>query len=314
MPTQSQGQPLDAVLAAMTALGALLLLTTGAAVLSGVLDARAAGSRGTGLSRPFDEAARLLRQRRRRTVSADRLLWRAGTTGLLLVPVLMVAVVPLGSRAALPLDVGVLWFNAMDVLVWACVWLAGWGANSTYSLIGGYRFLAQALAYALPLMFSLIAAAAGARSLDLTTIVAAQQGVWFVVWMPVAFVTYCIAVLGFSVWGPLSTALGADLVGGALAEVSGVDRLLVLTARYGLLAAGSLFAVPMFLGGSSGPLLPGEAWTLLKAAALLALLVWARRKVPAVRPDLFMEVGWLVLLPAALVQDLVVAVIAVWRS
>ena len=70
----------------------------------------------------------------------------------------------------------------------------------------------------------------------------------------------------------------------------------------------------MFLGGGAGPLLPGWAWVLLKTVLLLAVLVWARRRVPALRPDKFMEVGWLVVLPAVLVQDLVVAVIAAGRG
>ena len=84
--------------------------------------------------------------------------------------------------------------------------------------------------------------------------------------------------------------------------------------RYALLAAGAAFAVPMFLGGGAGPLLPGWAWVLLRTVLLLAVLVWARRRVPALRPDKFMEVGWLVVLPAVLVQDLVVAVIAAGRG
>ncbi len=47
---------------------------------------------------------------------------------------------------------------------------------------------------------------------------------------------------------------------------------------------------------------------------LLAALVWLRRRLPAVRPELFMEVGWVVLLPAVLVQDLVVAVVVAGRG
>ena len=68
----------------------------------------------------------------------------------------VVAVVPLGEWAIFDLDVGVVWFNAMDVLVWAAVWLTGWGANSAHSLVGGYRFLAHGLGYELPLMFALM--------------------------------------------------------------------------------------------------------------------------------------------------------------
>lgn len=52
----------------------------------------------------------------------------------------------------------------------------------------------------------------------------------------------------------------------------------------------------------------------MKTAAVLGVFVWLRRRLPAVRPDLFMEVGWVVLLPAVLVQDLIVAVIAVGRG
>ena len=304
----------DMATGAVLALGSLVLLTVGAAVLSGVLQARSTGAVSSGLSGPVSEMARLLRQRRRVPVSADRLLWRLGTWGLLVAAVLMVAVIPWGDAVALRSGVGIVWFNMVDVAVWALVWLAGWGANSAYGIIGGHRFLAQALGYELPLMFALVAPAIAARSLDPTVVAGAQHGLWHAVWMPVAFLVFLVGVLGFSVSGPFAAALGSDVAGGVAAEVSGLDRLLLLTGRHALLAAGAAFAVPLFLGGGFGPLLPGWAWSLLKAAAVLAVLVWARRRIPVLRPDLFMELGWVVLLPLALVQDLVVAVLVVWRS
>ncbi len=297
--------------------GALLLavLALGAAALDGVLAARPAGRAGArDAAGPLAEVARLLRQRRRTTVAADVPLWRTGGAGLLVAALLMVVVVPLGPWVLADLPVGVVWFNAMDVTVWAFVWLAGWGPNAAHSLVGGYRFLAQALAYELPLMFALTAPAVAAGSLRVADVAAAQHGLWFVVWMPVAFAVYCLGVAAFSVWGPFSPAAGADIAGGVLAEVSGVDRLLLLAGRYALLAAGAAVAVPLFLGGGAGPLLPGWLWTLVKAAALLAVLVGLRRRLPAVRPDRFLEAGWLVLLPAVLLQLLVVSVVAVVRG
>ena len=142
-------------------------------------------------------------------------------------------------------------------------------------------------------------------------LVSAQRGLWFAVWMPVAFAVYCLGVIAFSVWGPFSPALGDDIAGGVTAELSGVDRLVFQAGRYALLAAGAAFAVPMFLGGGAGPLVPGCLWVLIKTIALLSVFVWLRGRLPALRPDKFMEVGWLVLLPLTLGQDLVVAVIAV---
>lgn len=292
---------------------ALLLasLATWAACVDGSLLARSSGRAGGGVGLPAWETARLLRQRRRTLLAADVPLWRVGGAGLVVVAMLMVAVIPLGRWTLADLAVGVVWFNAMDVMVWALVWLAGWGPNSVYSLIGGYRFLAQALAYELPLMFALTAPAVAAGSLRVADVVAAQQGVWFVVWMPVAFAVYCVSVVGFSVWGPLAPAAAIDIAGGVVAETSGADRWLFQAGRYALLAAGSAFAVPLFLGGGAGPLLPAWLWVLVKAVALITALVVVGRRLPLVRPDKLVEVGWVVLLPLVLAQLLVVSLIVV---
>ena len=281
-----------------------------AVTLDAVLSARQQGVRG-GWTAPLSRAARLLRQRRRTTVAADTLLWRVGGAGMFIGAFLIVAVIPMGRWVLADPDVGIVWFNVVDVMVWALVWLTGWGANSTHSLVGGYRFLAHGLAYELPLMFALVAPAIAAGSLGVGDVVAAQDGLWFVVWMPVAFVIYLVGVTGFSVWGPFAPALAADIAGGVLAELSGVDRLLFQAGRYLFLAAGAAFSVPLFLGGGAGPVLPGWAWVLVKTVVVLAALVWLRRQVPLLRPDRFMELGWMVLLPAAVAQDLLVSLIVV---
>lgn len=284
-----------------------------AVALDAALSARAQGT-GGGWGAPLGRAARLLRQRRRSTVAADTLLWRIGGAGMLVGAFLMIAVIPLGEWTLADLDVGVVWFNTVDVMVWALVWLAGWGANSAHGLVGGYRFLAHGLAYELPLMFALVAPAIAAGSLAVGDVAAAQDGVWFVVWMPVAFLVFLIGVTGFSVWSPFAPALAADIGGGVLAELSGVDRLVLQAGRYLFLTAGAAFSVPLFLGGGAGPVLPGWAWVLVKTVAVLAVLVWLRRKLPLLRPDRFMEIGWMVLLPAAVLQDLVVSLVVVWKG
>lgn len=282
------------------------------ASLSAALDARDVGSSPvSGLSVPLREAARLMRQRPRRTVSADRLLWRSASSAMIPLSVLIVAFVPLGDHALVAHPLGLVWVNALDVVAWAVIWLLGWGANSVVGLVGGYRFLALALGYELPLMFALTAPAIAAGSLDLAKISAAQDGLWFVVWAPVAFAAYCWGVLGFSVRPPMDAGAGTDVSGGILAELAGVDRLVVLVGRYALLVAGSAAAVPLFLGGGAGPLFAGWAWVLIKTVVLSGLLVLAGRRLPTLRPDKLLEVGWVVVLPLVVAQDLVVAVIAV---
>ena len=290
-------------------------LAWGAASLDGVLAARAAGRpTRSGLVVPVAETARLLVQRRRTTLAPDALLWRVGGGTLLVAALLMAGVVPLGDRVLADSGVGIVWSNAADVLAWVAFWTVGWGTNSTWGLVGGYRFLAQAVSYELPLMFALTAPAVAAGSLRVGDVVAAQSGLWFVVWLPVAFVVHLGAVLAFSAAGPFAEPVGTDAAGGLLAESSGVDRLVLQAGRVALLAAGAATSAALFLGGGSGPGLPGWAWSLMKTAAVLALLVWARRRVAAVRADRFAEIGWLVALPATLLQLLVVAVVVAARA
>jgi NADH-quinone oxidoreductase subunit H len=305
----SVGQaPLWSVLLVPVLLGALAW--TGVA-FARALEARADGRRVSGavLTGPPAEAGRLLVQQRRAVVASDRLLARTGFGLVPVAAVLAALVVPLGGWTASDLSVGIVWFNAMEVVVWAALWMAGWGTNSVWGLVGGYRFVVQGLSYELPHMFALITVATGAGSLRVSDAVTAQQDLWFVVWMPVAFAAYLISAVALAFSGPFDTATGRDAAGGVLAEHSGVDRLLLLAGRWLLLAAAAAMAVPLFLGGGAGPLLPGWLWTLLKAAAVLALLVWVRSRTATVRMDRFAEVGWLVLIPLTLLQALVVAVV-----
>jgi NADH-quinone oxidoreductase subunit H len=260
---------------------------------------------------PFHEVARLLALQRRATASGDVLLTRIGVVSLPVAAALAALVVPFGDRVALDTSVGVVWFNAMEVVAWASVWLVGWGVNSAYALVGGYRFVAQGLAYELPHMFVLITAALAAHSLDLRTIGDAQDGLWYAVWMPVAFAVYLVSALAMTFWGPFAHPLGGDLAGGAAVELSGPDRVVLLAGRYGLLAVSAGVAVPLFLGGGAGPLLPGWLWSLVKTCAVLALLVWTRRLLPILRMDRFMTAAWTVLIPATLLQMLVVGIVVV---
>ncbi|MBW0113841.1 complex I subunit 1 family protein [Pseudonocardia abyssalis] len=308
-----QQGPLWTVLLVPVLLGTLALC---GAAFARILEARADGRRISGvvLAAPLAESGRLLVQQRRTVVASDRFLAR---TGVVLVPVAAVGaalVVPLGSTAASDLSVGIVWFNAMEIVMWAALWMAGWGTNSVWGLVGGYRFVVQGMSYELPHMFALITVATGAASLSVADAVAAQDGLWFVVWMPVAFMAFLLSSLALSFAGPFDTATGRDVAGGVLAEFSGVDRLLLLAGRWLLLAAAAAMSVPLFLGGGAGPLLPPWLWTVLKTVAVLGVLVWVRSRTATVRMDRFAEFGWIVLIPLTLLQALVVAVVVVSRG
>ncbi|GAB3252397.1 complex I subunit 1 family protein [Arthrobacter pigmenti] len=258
---------------------------------------------------PLRSAVRWMVQQRRTTLSPDRLLWRAGVVAVPVLAVLSLAVVPIGGRTLLSTSAELVWFNAMEALLWAAVWLIGWGPNSVHALVGAYRFLAQGLAYELPLMFALITAGLGASSLRTTDIVAAQENLWFVVTMPVAFVVFLASAAAFAFWGPFAAPAGADTASGVLSELSGVDRLLVEAGRAVFLGATAAMSVALFLGGGAGPWLPEPVWYLLKTLLVIVAITFIGRPMPVVRPDRFVEFAWMVLVPATLLQTLVVGLL-----
>ncbi|MEU1719820.1 NADH-quinone oxidoreductase subunit H [Nonomuraea sp. NPDC005692] len=293
--------------AAGTALG-MAVLTWGAAAFDAALGAGRGSWRAAAVA-PFRECARLVVQQRRRTDRADVLLTRAGVVVLPAAALLAAVVLPVGGAPVLDLGAGVVWFNAMEVCVWGALWLVGWGVNAVWPLVGGYRFLAQGLAYELPHMFVLITVGVGAGSLRFADLVAAQRGLWFVVWMPVAFVVYLVSAVAMAFWGPMGQPVGRDVCGGVPGELGGPDRLVFLAGRHALLVVAAAGAVPLFLGGAAGPVLPGWVWGPVKTAAVLAVLVLAGYRVPVVRMDRFVWFAWVVLIPVTLVQLLVVAMV-----
>jgi NADH-quinone oxidoreductase subunit H len=269
------------------------------------------GGKMRALAEPIRSSVRLVLEQRRSTLAPDTLLWRLGTAAVPVVALLSLAVVPVSGRTLWSTSADLVWFNAMEAMLWASVWLVGWGPNAVYALTGGYRFLAQGLAYELPLMFSLITVGIAAGSLRTTDIVAAQSPLWFVVTMPVAFVVFVVSGAAFAFWGPFAAPAAPDIAGGIVSELSGVDRLMVEVGRAVFLGATAAMGSALFLGGGDGPWLPDAVWHLVKTGAIAVVLVAVGRRVPLLRPDRLVEVGWIVVIPLSLLQALVVALLLI---
>ncbi len=252
---------------------------------------------------PMRGAALLLLQERTTTERPDAPLWALAPALLAGLAAVALALVPLGpSGAVADIEAGIVGFGAVAALVMVAVYFHGWAPNSVLPLIGGYRFVALALSYEMPLALVLIAAALPAQSLRLSAIVASQAELWNVLRQPLGLPLYLIAGLGLAFRGPLAFPDAADLAGGTLAETSGVARLLWQAARASMLVAVAAIGATVFLGGWLGPWLPGPAWLGLKTLALLVLLVVADHLLARVRLERFVVIAWTVLIPLALVD------------
>jgi NADH-quinone oxidoreductase subunit H len=301
-------RPFAPPLLAVPAVGAALAIgVVVVAALDRAIGARVAGGRArSDLGGPLREVALLLVQRRTRTERPDAPAWALAPAMLLGLAALGLAVVPLDrDLAAADAPSGFVVFAAAVAFVMVAVYLHGWSANAVFPLLGGYRFVAQALSYQMPFLLALLATALPAESLAIGDIVASQEPLWNVIRQPAGLPLFLVVAVGVSFWGPLNLPDGIDLAGGTRAEVSGVQLLLWEVGRYAVLVAVAAMGAAAFLGGWLGPWLPGPVWVVLKTLVLLALLVASRHLLARVRVETFVVVAWAVLIPLALANVLV---------
>ncbi|MDP8975253.1 MAG: NADH-quinone oxidoreductase subunit H [Actinomycetota bacterium] len=303
--------PLSAVLlvGAVLVAGAYVVCVFDA-TLAGVLAGRGLRLRHA-LRQPVNDAALLLVTRASTTERPDAQAWALAPALLAAMAAAAVAMVPLARDVAVAhVADGIVLFGAAMAVVMVGVYLHGWSSNSPLPLVGGYRFIALALSYEMPLALVLIAAALPAESLSVGAIVESQHDLWNVVRQPLGLPLYLIAGMGLAFWGPLNAPDGGDLAGGTSVEVSGPSRLAWQLARRFVLVAVAAMGAAVFLGGWQGPLLPGGAWMALKTVALLAALAWLGQRVARIRLERFVVVAWALLIPLALVDVFVSGAIA----
>ena len=198
--------------------------------------------------------------------------------------------------------------------------LAGWSSGSTYSLLGGLRSSAQMVSYEIAMGLSFVAVFLYAGSMSTSQIVAAQERTWYILLLLPSFLIYVISMVGETNRAPfdLPEAEG-ELVGGFHTEYSSLKFALFFLAEYINMVTVSALATTLFLGGWRAPfpfsLIPGanEGWVPLiwffgKIALFLFVFIWMRGTLPRFRYDQFMNIGWKILIPAALAWIVIVAI------
>jgi len=89
---------------------------------------------------------------------------------------------------------------------------------------------------------------------------------------------------------------------------------LFMLTEYTKMIVISCIAATLFLGGYRGPFVDqipwlGPVYLFMKIAVLLFFIIWVRATLPRLRYDRLMALGWKILLPVALFNVLLTAVI-----
>jgi NADH-quinone oxidoreductase subunit H len=222
-------------------------------------------------------------------------------------------VVPIGPGLnwAADLNVAVLFVLAMSSINAYGVFLGGWSSNSKYPLIGSVRAIAQLISYELPLALAVMGVVLLSGSFSLNRIVEAQH-LPYVVLQPIGFLTFLVCGVAESHRIPFDLPEAEnELAAGFNTEYGGMLFALFFLGEYmGVLLIAAL-TTTLFLGGWRGPFLPwaGVLWFALKTVAVVLVFYWLRTSFPRLRYDQLIAFGWKFLLPLALVNITVTALV-----
>jgi NADH-quinone oxidoreductase subunit H len=223
------------------------------------------------------------------------------------------------------INVGLLYIvSVASVGVYGII-LAGYASNSKFPLLASLRASAQLISYEVAVTLTLVSVILVAGSLSMVSIVRAQEsmGVWFAFLQPIAFVLFFIGGLAETNRAPFDLPEAEqELTGGFHTEYSGMRFALFFLAEYANMIVVSSVATTLFLGGWLRPfpsvgwlsflgIIPSWAWFLLKSFFFLYVFIWVRATLPRYRYDQLMRLGWKVLIPLAIINLVVTAIVKV---
>ena len=226
------------------------------------------------------------------------------------------AVMPFDEGMVLAnINVGILFLFAISSLGVYGILMAGWASNSRYAFLGALRSAAQMVSYEVSMGFIIISVLLCVGSLNLSDIVMAQKGMWFVIPLFPMAVIFFISTLAETNRHPFDLPEAeAELVAGYNVEYSAMTFALFFLGEYANMILMAGMTSVLFLGGWLPPFdmapftwIPGPIWFALKIAFCLFIFLWVRATFPRYRYDQLMRLGWKVFLPISLAAVAVVA-------
>jgi NADH-quinone oxidoreductase subunit H len=293
-----------------------------------------------GLLQTLADGVKLLFKEDIMTPQQDKFLFSLAPAVFFLPVFVILALVPFTDQLqAVPLpSAGLLVFALSSISVIGLV-LAGWASNNKYSLIGGMRSAAQAISYEIPLVMAVLAVVVATGSMDLKTIIEAQNGPfwhWFYISItPISFLIFWVASIAEVNRIPFDLPEAeSELVSGYNTEYSGMKFALFFLAEYAALFGMSALIAVFFFGGYYSPFgglitdhlgvvklldsslsglggmvaqLEKVFWMLSKTYTFIFTAMWLRGTLPRLKPDQLMAFSWKFLIPLSLLNLVLVA-------
>ena len=229
-------------------------------------------------------------------------------------------------------NIGILYiFGVVSIGVYR-IMIGGWASNNKFSLIGAIRASAQMISYEIAMGLSIIALVLMTGTLSLREISLQQLGgtdgawnLWNVVYQPVGFIIFLVCAFAECNRTPFDLPeCETELVGGYHTEYSSMKLGFYLFAEYINMFISSAVISTLYFGGFNFPFmnnlgLDHNTVTTLGILALFTKIVffifffmWIRWTLPRFRYDQLMNLGWKMLIPLALVNVLITALVVLY--
>jgi NADH-quinone oxidoreductase subunit H len=289
-----------------------------------------------GVLQPIADVVKLMTKEDITPVMADKWVFTIAPMIALIPALIVFAVIPFGPAVSLfgrevslqitDINVGLLYIVSVASIGVYGIILAGWASNSKYPLLASLRASAQLISYEVAVTMTFVSMIVSAGTMSMMGIVNAQynQGVWYLFAQPLAFFIFFVGGLAETNRAPFDLPEAEqELTGGFHTEYSGMRFALFFLAEYANMIVVSSVATTLFLGGWLRPFpnvealafldfVPGWIWFLLKTFIWLYVFLWVRATLPRYRYDQLMRLGWKVLIPLAIANVVVTAILKVW--
>ncbi|NGM65869.1 NADH-quinone oxidoreductase subunit NuoH [Sphingobacterium sp. SGR-19] len=270
---------------------------------------------------------------------AHKPLFILGPTLAIITACISSAVIPWGQTLTIgerevalqvaDINVGVLYIFGVVALGVYGIMLGGWASNNKFSLMGAIRAASQSISYEIPMGLSIIALLMVTGTLSMGEIVAQQSG--FVNWniwaQPLGFLIFMVCAFAECNRVPFDLPeCETELIGGYHTEYSSMKLGLYMFSEYINMFVSSALMAALYFGGYNFPFMYelglSQNWItiigvlvfFLKIFGFIFFFMWVRWTLPRFRYDQLMGLGWKILIPLAIANIVLTAVVIVVKD
>lgn len=297
-----------------------------------------------GLLQPLADGLKLFMKEEIIPNASNKFLFILGPGLAMMTAMMTSAVIPWGKQIEIfgrtvdlqiaDINIGILYIFAVLSMGVYGIMIGGWASNNKFSLLAALRGASQMISYELAMGLSIIALLMLTGSLSLKTIVELQSasgGWWNIVYQPLGFLIFIVCAFAECNRTPFDLPEAEnELNFGYHQEYSSMKLGFYLFAEYINMFMSSVLMATLYFGGYDIPFVNDASLIesmgmntvavlqglslFLKAAYFIFVFMWVRWTIPRFRYDQLMHLGWKVMIPLALINMLLTAIVVLVRE